>query len=82
MSDERNTSDRSWPMARSERQEDGTRSGVGTMTRSGMRSRPQQAQEGASSEPDPRRGRQPRPVPPQRQTTDQPEAAAQRPDAD
>ena len=53
-------------MARSERQEDGTRGGVGTMTRLGTRSRPQQAPEGA---PDPRRGRQPRPVPPQRPAT-------------
>jgi hypothetical protein len=68
-------------MARSERQEDGTRNGVGTMTRSGMRSRPQQAQEGASAAPDPRRGRQPRPVPPQRPTADQQEGPAQRPDA-
>ena len=34
-------------MARSERQEDGTRGGVGTMTRSGTRSRPQQVPEGA-----------------------------------
>ena len=53
-------------MARSERQEDGTRGGVGTMTRLGARSRPQQVPEGA---PDPRRGRQPRPVPPQRPVT-------------
>ena len=53
-------------MARSERQEDGTRGGVGTMTRLGTRSRPQQVPEGA---PDPRRGRQPRPVPPQRPAT-------------
>jgi hypothetical protein len=55
-------------MARSERQEDGTRGGVGTMNRLGTRSRPQQAPEGA---PDPRRGRQPRPVPPQRPVTGQ-----------
>jgi hypothetical protein len=53
-------------MARSERREDGTRGGVGTMTRLGTRSRPQQVPEGA---PDPRRGRQPRPVPPQRPVT-------------
>ena len=34
-------------MARGERQEDGNRGGVGTMTRLGSRQRPQQAQEGA-----------------------------------
>jgi hypothetical protein len=55
-------------MARSERQEDGTRGGVGTMARSGTRSRPQQAPE---TVPDPRRGRQPRPVPPRRPVTGQ-----------
>jgi len=63
-------------MARSERQEDGTRGGVGTMARSGTRSRPQQSPEVA---PDPRRGRQPRPVPPQRPVTGQRAPAVQRP---
>jgi hypothetical protein len=62
-------------MARSERQEDGTRGGVGTMARSGTRSRPQQAPEGV---PDPRRGRQPRPVPPQRPVTGQRAPVVQR----
>jgi hypothetical protein len=62
-------------MARSERHEDGTRGGVGTMTRAGARSRPQQAPEGA---PDPRRGRQPRPVPPQRPVTGQRPPLAER----
>jgi hypothetical protein len=62
-------------MARSGRQEDGTRGGVGTMTRSGTRSRPQQAPEEA---PDRRRGRQPRPVPPQRPVTGQRAPAAER----
>jgi hypothetical protein len=62
-------------MARSERQEDRTRGGVGTMTRSGTRSRPQQAPEAA---PDPRRGRQPRPVPPQRPVTGQRAPVVQR----
>jgi hypothetical protein len=37
VSDERTMSDRSWPMARSERQGDGARAGVGTMTRPGQR---------------------------------------------
>jgi hypothetical protein len=58
-------------MARSERQDDGTRGSVGTMTRSGTRARPQQAPEGGPAAPEPRRGRQPRPVPPQRPATDQ-----------
>ena len=62
-------------MARSGRQEDGTRGGVGTMTRLGTRSRPQQVPEGA---PDPRRGRQPRPVPPQRPVTGQRAPLAER----
>ena len=62
-------------MARSERQEDGTRGGVGTMTRSGTRPRPQQAPEEA---PDRRRGRQPRPVPPQRPVTGQRAPATER----
>jgi hypothetical protein len=68
-------------MARSERQVVGTRAGVGTMTRSGARPRPAQAPEGAPAAPEPRRGRQPRPVPPPRPATDQrlpPPAAAQR----
>jgi len=51
-------------MARSERNEDGTRGGVGTIVRSGTRARPQQAQEGAPPAADERRRRQPRPVPP------------------
>lgn len=58
-------------MARSERQGDGIRSGAGTMTRSGTRPRPQQPREGVPAAPDPRRGRQPRTVPPQRTVTDQ-----------
>ena len=62
-------------MARSERQEDGTRGGVGTMTRSGTRPRPQQAPEEA---PDRRRGRQPRPVPPQQPVTGQRAPATER----
>ncbi len=59
-------------MARSERQEDGTRGGVGTMTRLGQRPRPQQAPEGAPAAADPRRGRQARPVPPPRPAAGQP----------
>jgi hypothetical protein len=58
-------------MARSERQVVGTRAGVGTMTRSGGRPRPAQAPEGAPAAPEPRRGRQPRPVPPPRPAADQ-----------
>jgi hypothetical protein len=68
-------------MARSERQVVGTRAGVGTMTRSGARPRPAQAPEGPPAAPEPRRGRQPRPVPPPRPAADQrvpPPAAAQR----
>jgi hypothetical protein len=68
-------------MARSERQVVGTRAGVGTMTRSGARPRPAQAPEGAPAAAEPRRGRQPRPVPPPRPAADQrvpPPAAAQR----
>jgi hypothetical protein len=67
-------------MARSERQGDGIRSGAGTMTRSGTRPRPQQPREGVPAAPDPRRGRQPRPVPPQRAVTDQQAGTLQRPD--
>jgi hypothetical protein len=61
-------------MARIERQEDGARGGVGTMSRSGTRPRTQQAAErprqvtedaAVRDTGDPRRGRQPRPVPPQ-----------------
>jgi hypothetical protein len=62
-------------MARSERQDDRTRGGVGTMPRSGTRPRPQQEPEGA---PDPRRGRPPRPVPPQRPVSGQRAPAAER----
>jgi hypothetical protein len=67
-------------MARSERQEDGTRAGVGTMTRSGTRPRPQQPREGVPAAADPRRGRQPRPVPPPRPVSDQQTGTLQRPD--
>ena len=67
-------------MARSERQDDSTRGSVGTMTRSGTRARPQQAPEGGPAAPEPRRGRQPRPVPPQRPATDQQAGLAQRQD--
>lgn len=67
-------------MARSERQEDGTRVGVGTMTRSGTRPRPQQPREGVPAAADPRRGRQPRPVPPQRPVSDQQPGTLQCPD--
>jgi hypothetical protein len=67
-------------MTRSERQEDGTRVGVGTMTRSGTRPRPQQPREGAPAAAEPRRGRQPRPVPPPRPVSDQQVGTLQRPD--
>jgi cell division protein FtsL len=67
-------------MARSERQDDGTRGSVGTMSRSGTRPRPPQPREGAPATPDPRRGRQPRPVPAQRPVTDQQAGTPQRPD--
>jgi len=67
-------------MARSERQADGTRGSVGIMTRSGTRSRPQQAPDAAAAAPGPRRGRQAGPVPPQRPTTDQQAGPVQRPD--
>ncbi len=69
-------------MARGERQEDGTRGGVGTMTRLGPRQRPRQAQEGAPAAADPRRGRQARPVPPQRAEPAPRPAAASGPAAD
>jgi hypothetical protein len=65
-------------MARTERQEDGTRGGVGTLTKSGTRPRPRQAPEAGQAAPDPRRGR---PVPPQPLATDQQAAGVQRPDA-
>ena len=58
-------------MARSERQEGGTRGGVGTMARTGPRPRPQQAPDAEQAEPAPRRGRGARPVPAQRPGTDQ-----------
>jgi hypothetical protein len=51
-------------MARSERQGDGTRGTVGNRTRSGTR--PRQAPDAGQPGQDPRRGRQARPVPPQR----------------
>lgn len=81
------TSDRRWPMARSERQENGTRGGVGTLTRSGTRSRPQAAEAGQSVPGRPVPGQSPqwprrsRPVPPQRPADDQPAAGRQRPGA-
>jgi len=65
-------------VARSERHEDGTRAGVGTMTRSGTRTRPPQAPEGEQPAPEPRRGRQPRPAPPQRPAADQQAGQGQR----
>jgi len=64
-------------MARSERQADDTR-GVGTLTRSGTRPRPQQAPEAAQAAPDPRRGRPSRPVPGQRPVADPQAAGPQR----
>jgi hypothetical protein len=72
MSDERYTSGRSWPMAGSERREDGA---LGTLARPGGRPRPGRAPEGGqagqAAQGGPgglgqRRGRQARPVPPQR----------------
>jgi hypothetical protein len=74
---EQNKSDGSWPMARNERQGDGIRSGVGTMTPPGTRPRPRRPPETAAAAPDPRRGR---PVPPPRPTTDQQAGPVQRPD--
>jgi hypothetical protein len=65
-------------MSRSERQEDGTRGGVGTLAKSGTRPRPRQAPEAGQAAPGPRRGR---PVPPQPLSTDQQAAGVQRPDA-
>jgi hypothetical protein len=58
-------------MARSERQGDGTRGAVGTMTRPGTRPRPQQAPDPGQAEQNPRRGRQARPAPPRRPGADQ-----------
>jgi hypothetical protein len=72
MSDERYTSDRSWPMARSERREDDPRSGLGTMARPGRRQRQDRPADAGPAVLDPRRGRQARPVPPQRPATAQP----------
>jgi hypothetical protein len=57
-------------MARSDRQDDGTRGAVGTMTRSGTR--PRQAPDPGQAAPDPRRGRPARPVPPPRAADQQP----------
>ena len=65
-------------MARSERQEDGTRSGVGTLTRSGTRPRPQQAPEAGQAAPDPRRGRPSRPASVPRPVADLQAAGVQR----
>jgi hypothetical protein len=67
-------------MARNERQEDGTRSGVGTLARPGARPRPQAA-EPAQPGPGPRSGRRGgRPVPAPSPAGDQP-AGVQRPGA-
>jgi hypothetical protein len=74
MSDERYVSDGNWPAARSERREDGARSGLGTMARPGGRPRPGRAGEPGPATQEPGRGRQARPVPPQR-----PAAAGARP---
>jgi len=68
-------------MARSERQADGTRGGVGTLTKSGTRPRPQQAPEAGQAAPAPRRGRPSRPVPTQRPVADPQAAGVQRPAA-
>ena len=57
-------------MARSDRQDGGTRGAVGTMTRSGTR--PRQAPDPGQAAPDPRRGRPARPVPPPRTADQQP----------
>ena len=57
-------------MARSDRQDGGTRGAVGTMTRSGTR--PRQAPDPGQAAPDPRRGRPARPVPPPRAADQQP----------
>jgi hypothetical protein len=65
-------------MARSERQEDGTRGGVGTLARTGARQRPPQAPETAPPAADPRRGRPGRPVPSPRPAADPRPAGEQR----
>lgn len=71
-------------MARSERQDAGTRGGTGTLTRSGPRPRPRQGGAGGTEAdavpgaPEPRRGR-PRPVPPQPTGPVPPAAGGQRP---
>jgi hypothetical protein len=66
MSDERYVSDTSWPVAGSERREDGARSGLGTMARPGARPRQDRTAEGGTVTQEPRRGRTARPAPPQR----------------
>jgi hypothetical protein len=63
-------------MARSDRQDGGTRGAVGTMTRSGTR--PRQAPDPGQAAPDPRRGRPARPVPPPRAADQQPGTAPAR----
>ena len=68
-------------MARSERQDGGTRGGVGTMTRTGTRSGPQQAPDAEQAASAPRRGRGARPVPAQRPESDQQVLQGQRADA-
>ena len=66
MSDERYVSDGSGPAAGSARREDGARSGLGTMARPGAQPRQDRAAEAGPATQEPRRGRQPRPVPPRR----------------
>jgi hypothetical protein len=61
VTDERTMSDRSWPMARTERQGDGARAGVGTITRQGRRPVADQPAEAAEAAQNPRRARPPRP---------------------
>jgi len=63
MSDERYGS---WPMARSERREDGTLGGLGTVARPGGQPWQDRTAEAGTATREPRRGRQARPVPPQR----------------
>ena len=77
-------SDKIWPPARSERREGSARSGLGTMARPGGRPWPARAPEEGPATPEPRRGRQARPVPPQRPAAGQrnqrvaPQATAER----
>jgi hypothetical protein len=66
MSDERYVSDGSWPTARGERQQDGARSGLGTMARPGGRPRRDRTAEAGPATQEPQRGRQARPAPGQR----------------